>query len=59
MRDPKRIDIILSKIKHIWKHHPDLRLFQLLINPTNVSCAPLYYMEDEHLLKILNYYNKE
>jgi len=47
MRDPKRIDRILKKLKTIWMKYPDLRLFQLLGN-----CFPAqdnYYVEDEEL----------
>ena len=51
MRDPKRIDEILSKIKEVWDRNPDLRLGQLLLN-----CArdpALYYIEDDDLVKAL------
>ncbi len=47
MRDPKRINSILNKIRRIWKKNPDLRLFQLLGN-----CFPAqdnYHVEDEEL----------
>ena len=32
MRDPLRIDRVLSLIAEKWKQYPDLRLGQLLIN---------------------------
>ncbi len=32
MRDEKRIDKILDKIRDTWKQNPDMRLGQLLIN---------------------------
>ena len=47
MRDPKRIDRLLKRIKQIWKKYPDLRLLQLLGN-----CFPAqdnYYVEDDEL----------
>ena len=30
LRDPKRIDTILSQIKVYWKNHPDLRFGQVV-----------------------------
>lgn len=56
MRDPKRIDRILSIIKEIWEQNPDLRLMQLLLN-TTLSADP-YYIEDDILEKELEYYKK-
>lgn len=52
MRDPKRVDRILEKIKKIWKRYPDLRLFQLLGNclPTN---GDHYYVDDDIIEKLL------
>jgi uncharacterized protein YihD (DUF1040 family) len=50
MRDPKRIDKMLTTIKTIWKTYPDLRLLQLLINclePGEEKAA--YYLEDYKL----------
>ena len=32
MRDPKRIDEILSEIKELWYAHPDWRFGQLVMN---------------------------
>ena len=52
MRDPERIDEVLTKIKLIWKRFPDLRLMQLLLNVIpNSSLA--YFVEDEDLTKAL------
>ena len=52
MRDPKRIDRILSMIKVLWVTQPQLRLHQLLGNlyPDNPD---LFYIEDEELEKRL------
>ena len=36
MRDPKRIEPILSLIREIWTKHPDLRLTQLIMNALNI-----------------------
>lgn len=30
MRDPRRIDVIINKLRDAWKMHPDLRLGQLM-----------------------------
>lgn len=52
MRDPERIDEVLTKIRLIWKRFPDLRLMQLLLNVIpNSSIA--YFVEDEDLTKAL------
>lgn len=32
MREPARIDRIMTLIHQIWEKHPDLRLFQLMEN---------------------------
>jgi uncharacterized protein YihD (DUF1040 family) len=54
MRDKKRIDIVLSKIKTIWEKYPDLRLGQLILNVVrDTNSHVLYYLEDDELLKKL------
>lgn len=62
MRDINRIEKVLAKIREIWYKNPDLRLMQLLLN-TNVNTNDnpfMYYVEDEHLIEMLdNMYNKE
>lgn len=58
MRDPTRIDRILSLISEIWKNNSDLRLCQLIENCLLSHC--IYYKEDdalEHSLK--NFYLKQ
>lgn len=47
MRDEKRIDKILDKLREVWKANPDLRLGQLLIGACRVQEFIFYYMEDE------------
>lgn len=60
MRDPKRIDKVLAKVREVWKTYPDLRLLQLLINslPANNDG---YYIEDDELLKRIDaqYYDMQ
>jgi uncharacterized protein YihD (DUF1040 family) len=57
MRDPKRIEPILSLIREIWTKHPDLRLTQLIMNALNINRDP-YYIEDDDLEKALVEYKK-
>ena len=52
MRDPKRINKCLRKIKEVWSKHPDLRLGQLLLNIVpNANSS--YFIEDEELINLL------
>lgn len=57
MRDPKRIERILAKIKEIWLKSPDLRLTQLIMNTLKMNEDP-YYVEDDILEKVLDEYSK-
>jgi len=51
MRDPKRIPEVLDEIKKAWERYPDLRLGQLIENIVGRSPYPLFYIEDEDLVK--------
>ena len=57
MRDPKRIDRILSKLATYWKQNPDLRLAQVVSNCCAAQNAGLpknlFYFEDTELEKEL------
>ena len=53
MRDPKRIDRMISIVEYIWKKNPDWRLPQLIMNALAISGDP-YYIEDDDLEKALN-----
>jgi len=55
-KDPKRIDSIMNRLTAVWKHHPELRLGQLILNSLNPK-TDLYYMEDSLLLTELELYN--
>jgi len=57
MRDPNRIEPILSLIREIWYKYPDLRLTQLIMNSLKMNQDP-YYVEDEILEKALKKYIK-
>lgn len=53
MRDPNRIDLIMTKLTAMWKHNPDWRLCQLLSNvakEVNWEQDDLFYLEDDKLL---------
>jgi len=57
MRDPARIDRILSLVRKIWVKHPDLRLTQLIMNALAINSDP-YYIEDDDLeLSLIEYKN--
>lgn len=58
MRDPERIEPILSLIREIWTKAPDLRLTQLIMNALKANYDP-YYIEDDDLEKALKDYNKQ
>ena len=47
MRDPKRIDRIMTKLKCYWMKHPDLRLGQIVSNA--LGDCDVFYQEDEVL----------
>lgn len=51
MRDVNRIDLILDRLKTLWKKYPDLRLGQLILNV--LQDPVLYYVEDEELIETL------
>ena len=44
-RDPKRIAVILSRLRAIWEANPELRLGQLIGN-LNQHEVDMYYEED-------------
>lgn len=57
MRDPKRIDVVLEKIRKAWKKYPDLRLMQLLLNV--LGDGDHYHLEEDELLAALDEYGDE
>ena len=55
MRNPTRIDEILSALRAAWEESPDLRLGQLIVNavrPTD-PCPEVFHARDEDLLRRL------
>lgn len=59
MRDPKRIDKILDRIKDIWHRHPDMRFGQLLINLQVVPDGPVWHQEDDKVEALLAHKEEE
>jgi len=57
MRDPNRIEPMLSLIREIWYRCPDLRLTQLIMNALKMNQDP-YYIEDDNLKKALEEYTE-
>jgi uncharacterized protein YihD (DUF1040 family) len=56
MRDVNRIEIVLDRIKELWKKYPDLRLGQLISNV--IRDPALYYIEDEDLVDLIETFYK-
>lgn len=52
MRDVKRIDVMIDRIREIWKKYPDLRFMQLIVNCLGNELS--YYLEDDELLYMIN-----
>lgn len=53
MRDPKRIDLLLGRLKDLWVLYPDFRLGQLIctaVRKGNLT-VDIREIEDEDLLK--------
>lgn len=61
MRDPERIERMLTEIRRIWKLHPDMRLGQLMYNlyatyagrKAMPNCFDYFYVEDDGFYKFL------
>lgn len=49
MRDPNRIDEMVSDFAAIWKQNPDMRFGQLVVNLLGVDP---FYIEDDDIKKI-------
>jgi hypothetical protein len=52
MRDVKRIDVMLDRIREIWTKCPDLRFMQLIVNCIGNELP--YRLEDDELLRMIN-----
>jgi len=49
MRNPKRIPVVLNRIKEIWEQYPDLRLGQFLV----LGHKDIFLLEDDDLIFFL------
>ena len=47
MRDPKRIDRIIEKLREAWKIVPDWRLGQLVSNLQGPGVQDVFFLEDD------------
>lgn len=58
MRNPARIDEILSALRATWEESPDLRLGQLIVNAVRPTtpCPEVFHAQDEDLLRRLTDY---
>jgi len=59
LRDPNRIGTIIEKIEKIWRHRPDWRLGQLILNIVKIKCPELFYLEDDTILEKIGDLEKE
>ena len=56
MRDPKRIEKVLSMIRSYWLTNPDLRFFQVVeIIKSKLGQEDCFYVEDEDLLEAMKF----
>jgi uncharacterized protein YihD (DUF1040 family) len=54
VRDPKRIEKVLSMVRNVWLENPDLRFFQVVeILKSQVGQEDCFYIEDETLLEAM------
>jgi hypothetical protein len=53
MRDPARIEPMLSLIRTVWELNPDLRLGQLIVSIVRPkhSCPEIFDVEDDELVR--------
>ncbi len=54
MRDIKRIEPLLDKLKELWLSSPDLRFGQMIYILQQQSKIDLFNIEDDEWLKIIN-----
>ena len=56
MRNPKRIDEVLTVLRACWMKYPDWRLGQLFCNLQRAAGHDLFYLEDSSMINLLNEY---
>ena len=59
MRDPKRIPEVLNRIKPVWSTYPDTRLGQLIVNAMHGTEIPLFHIEDDKLISLIESLSKK
>jgi hypothetical protein len=53
VREPERIDRILSTLGEVWKERPDWRLGQLISNTMGTGPQDVFHLEDDELEAVL------
>lgn len=53
IRDPDRIDGVLSIVAAVWKASPDLRLGQLIWNAARIAGVDVFQIEEDRLTMAL------
>ncbi len=53
MRNPERIEEMLSTLRTLWENKPDLRLAKIIVNAARpaMACPQIFYVEDDVLLQ--------
>ena len=59
MRNPNRIPVILNRLGELWGQVPDWRLGQLFCNLQRASDRDLFFLEDDELLRKLEWFLNE
>lgn len=58
MRDPKRINPIIERLRALWLSQPDLRFSQLFINIINTTAPDIFYLEDDKFEEMVEAFEK-
>ena len=58
MRNPERIDKVLSVIRTCWLLVPDWRFGQLIFNVLNLRHIDPFFLEEDDIIKAFNEYFK-
>jgi len=58
MRNPKRIEKIMSIVERIWKKEPDLRFGQIITVIDSLSDNDIFHIEDDEVIELLKQFEK-
>lgn len=59
MRDPERIGGVLAEVERVWRHLPDWRFAQLIVNFISWYGRDPFYLEDDTFVQKLNQFLAE